>query len=90
MLSLLQQIKMTDDKGYAQTVLTYILNTGEVSSKQTFSQMISEELSPEAEAIIMTPAQYFREEGFEKGVVQGIEQGIDKGVKKGRNEEKKN
>ena len=33
--------------------------------------MIREGISPETEAIIMTPAQYFREEGFEKGIEKG-------------------
>lgn len=37
----------------------------------TLAQMIRENLSPEIEEIIMTPAQYFREEGFEKGIEKG-------------------
>lgn len=74
-LSLLEKIKMADDHDYAQTVLTYIFNTAEISDKQTFSQMIRENVSPEIEEIVMTPAQYFREEGFEKGIEKGIEKG---------------
>jgi predicted transposase/invertase (TIGR01784 family) len=83
MLSLLQQVEHLDGANYVKTILTYLVKTGEVQDKKLFLETIERGLSPEVNEVIMTIAEQFRTEGFQKGIEQGMEKGREEGREEG-------
>lgn len=75
MLHLLQALERTGGSLYVQSVLTYLLNVGDVSNSKAFLATIQHTLSPETGAAIMTIAQQIEAKGIEQGITLGREEG---------------
>lgn len=81
-IELLKQIE-SSGRGTVETVLTYILDKGELD-KKSFVELVKKEFSSDIGEKIMTISEQFREEGKKIGIKIGIEKGIEKGVEKGK------
>jgi predicted transposase/invertase (TIGR01784 family) len=71
-IELLKRVENADGKNLAEIVLTYILDRSEMSSRDTFIDMVKTGLSPEVGDKIMTLREQFKAEGKIEGKVEGI------------------
>lgn len=74
-MGLLKQLEKTNGKSYAEIVLTYILDRGELGNKDIFLDLVRSELTPELGDKMMTIAEQLKAEGMQQGMQQGIEKG---------------
>jgi len=89
----LRDIEAIGEKSYIYAILSYIVEAGEVS-KQEFIETVKTGLSQVNEVNIMTLAEQFRQEGYEKAKAvlaeqfmrEGEQRGIEKGKLEGRQE----
>jgi predicted transposase/invertase (TIGR01784 family) len=72
-IELLQHLERADSKSFAENVLIYILDRGELSNKDTFIDLVKTKLMPEVGEKIMTIAEQLKAEGKLEGIQQGIE-----------------
>jgi predicted transposase/invertase (TIGR01784 family) len=82
----LKQSEKNNLQDYIYNVLSYIVEAAEIPDKQEFFKVVSELAISEGN--IMTLAEQFRQEGYQKGQLDGISQGIEKGIEKGKLEGK--
>ena len=73
-LDVLRKLESQNQASYIYTIISYVVEAGEVSDKEEFLQTIKK-LESVSEEKIMTIAEQFRQEGFKKGIEQGIEKG---------------
>lgn len=78
-LILLRALEKTGEGDYIYTILSYVVEAGEVSNAEEFLHTIKQ-LESFHEDKVMTIAEQFRQEGFLKGIEKGIEKGRDEGV----------
>ncbi|OJW50303.1 MAG: hypothetical protein BGO67_00015 [Alphaproteobacteria bacterium 41-28] len=84
-LELLRRIEKEGDFDYIYLTLSYVVEAGEVKDRTKFEETIQSTLSEtNEEKKIMTLAEIWMKEGYEKGKEKGIEQGMEKGIKKGK------
>lgn len=67
-INLLKQLEQSGGKNFAEIVLTYILDRGELDNKEAFFKLIQTQLSPEVGEKVMTIAEQLVEQGLEKGM----------------------
>lgn len=73
-MDLLKRLRRANANNLIESVLIYILDRGELSSKDTFIEMVKTKLTPEVGEKIMTVAEQLKAEGIQQGVKQGSEQ----------------
>jgi predicted transposase/invertase (TIGR01784 family) len=81
-IELLKRLENVDGKHFIETVLTYILDRGELSNKDAFIALIKTKLAPDVGEKIMTIAEQLKAEGMQQGIQQGIQQGMQQGIEK--------
>jgi len=81
-IELLQVLEKAHSENITEIVLTYILDRGEISNKDTFIALVKQSLSPKVGEKIVTIAEQFKAEGRQQGIEQGIEQGIQQSIEK--------
>jgi predicted transposase/invertase (TIGR01784 family) len=83
----LKQLEKQGEESYIYTMMTYIVDRGNVPRKQELIDKIKQLESIDEEKL-MTLADHLKPEvfkrGMEKGLEQGFEKGIEKGIEKGR------
>ncbi len=75
---LVKDLKNLEDRGelsYIYTILSYIVNAGEVSRKEEFEEIIKTGLSEVDEEKVMTLAELYKQEGWQKGRQEGRQEG---------------
>ena len=72
LLQALRYLANQGEESYIYTVITYVVEAGEVSDKQDFLHAIKA-LEVIDEGKLMTLAEQFRQEGYQKGMQQGAE-----------------
>ena len=75
-IELLKRLEKANGKNFAEIVLTYILDRGEMSDKEAFLGLVKTELPPEIGDKIMTIAEQFKAEGVQAGKQAGIAESI--------------
>lgn len=80
----LHNIEIQGELHYIYTVLSYIIEAGELN-KQEFIETVKIGLTQVNEANVMTLAEQFREEGYQKGIALAEQKELQ-GVEKGRTE----
>ena len=81
LLEALRQLANQGEESYIYTVISYVIEAGEVSDRQDFLQTIRG-LEFIDEGKLMTLAEQFRQEGYQKGIQQGMQQGMQQGFEK--------
>ena len=79
--SILQELKAVEKDErmrYIYTTLSYIFNAYEIS-KEAFIELVRSELPFVSEEKLMTIAEQYRQEGYQKGQLDGIEKSMEKG-----------
>jgi predicted transposase/invertase (TIGR01784 family) len=80
-IQVLKKLEQANSKTFAETVLIYILDRGEMSDKEAFMNLVKTQLLPEVGEKIMTIAEQLKAEGIEKGIhqvaIKLLEQGCD-------------
>lgn len=79
-LSALREIEKSGEEGYIYATLSYVIEAGEMPDQKDFIKTVNQ-LETVDEAKIMTLAEQFRKDGFEKGVIQGMQQGMQQGIR---------
>lgn len=87
-IQLLKKIEQSDGKNFAEIVLTYILDRGELANKQAFFELIQTQLTPEVGEKVMTIAEQLKIEGKNEGRLEGKLEGRVEGRLEGRLEGK--
>ncbi len=85
MHKLTRTLKILDEKGessYIYTIMSYIVETAEISSQSELFRAV-QDLESLNEEKIMTLAEQWKQEGFQKGIQTGMEKGIQKGREEG-------
>ena len=77
-IGLLKHIEQSNGKEFAEIVLIYILDRGELGNKKAFVDMVKSELAPEVGGKMTTIAEQFRDEGRQEGIQQGRQEGFRK------------
>lgn len=86
-IELLQILEKSNGENITETVLTYIIDRGEITNKDTFIALVKQGLSSEIGEKIVTIAEQFKAEGVKQGVQQGVQQSLEKVAKKILSEE---
>ena len=88
MIGDLKAVQGFGEMDYIYTVLSYIVQAGEIRDQQEFIEIVETGLTKINKGDIMTLADQFRQEGEQKGrqegILLGLEQGMEKGVEKGK------
>lgn len=74
-IELLKHLEKAEGKHFIETVLTYILDRGELSNKDTFIDLVKTRLAPDVGEKIMTIAEQLKAEGMQQGMQQGLIKG---------------
>lgn len=85
MHKLTRTLKILDENGessYIYTVMSYIVETAEISSQAELFKAV-QNLESLNEEKIMTLAEQWKQEGFQKGVLAGMEKGMEEGIQTG-------
>jgi predicted transposase/invertase (TIGR01784 family) len=71
-IELLKNLEKADGKNFIEVVLTYILDRGELSNKDTFIDLVTTRLAPDVGKKIMTIAEQLKAEGIQQGIHEGL------------------
>jgi len=82
LLNDLREIEIKGEKDYIYTVLSYIIEAGDLE-RQEFIDTVKTGLKVNEDQI-MTLAEQFRQEGLQKGLQQGLQQGKLEGLQQGK------
>lgn len=82
-LKLLSRIEKKGNLDYIYVTLSYIVEAGEIKDKDAFIETIKSNLSEVDEEKVMTLAEQWKREGYQKGIEKGLLEGIEKGMEKG-------
>lgn len=96
MIGDLKAVEGFGEMDYIYTVLSYIVQAGEIRDQQEFIKIVETGLTKINRGDIMTLADQFRQEGKQEGkqegrqegILLGLEKGIEKGIEKGKLEGK--
>lgn len=69
-IELLKHIEQSNGNNFAEIVLIYILDRGELGNKEAFVDLVKTKLAPEVGEKIMTIAEQFKAEGIEKNKLE--------------------
>ena len=83
MLPDLQILERQGEIRYISRIFEYIIVAGKIEKREKFNQLIKKSFAEKTEEKVMTIAELFRQDGWEKGIEQGVKQGVKQGVEKG-------
>jgi len=78
----LKAIENSEDLSYINSILSYIIQAGEVRDETQFQEIIQTGLTKVDEEQVMTLAELYMQRGIQKGILQGKEEGEQKGEQK--------
>jgi predicted transposase/invertase (TIGR01784 family) len=79
----LQHIDKLGENDYIMRIIDYLMTVGDIHDSEAFIEVVTQNLSPQMGAEIMTFAERLRQEGKQEGRQEGIEQGLQKGKEEG-------
>ena len=81
---IIPQLKCIDKLGendYIMRIMDYLMTVGDIHDSDAFIEVVTQNLSPQMGAEIMTFAERLRQEGLEKGIEKGLQKGREEGIK---------
>jgi hypothetical protein len=83
----LQLVFGTMERERLDSFLLYTFKVHRHADRGTVRDRIAAVVGPKQEDIVLTVAEQFIQEGFDKGLEQGFDKGLEKGIEKGRTQE---
>jgi len=83
-VKILKILEEKGEEGYIYTVISYVVEAGEVGDKDAFVQTITQGLASLNEERVMTILEQFKPEIYNRGLEKGLQQGVQQGIEKGK------
>lgn len=79
-INLLNRLEKGKNRDYINSIVSYLVEAGEISDREKFINQLREGLFDKGESFMPTLAVLWKEEGIEIGIEKGIEKGIKQGA----------